>query len=155
VENYRQEMKPDQVLGEVPKGDWYHLSRLSLANQKVDVLNFAGKDDMSGEQNALGKLGVAQVERQVFPLVYVDDEDTLDSRTGMLSRREVRPLPAADPEFDVIAFFCSGRFNWRRRMPAERSVRMSLIVCLPRGPLRDARRPGWYGWRGSPRSRRH
>lgn len=49
VETYLQEMQPDQTLGEVPKNDWYHLSRLSLANQRVDVLNFAGKDDLSSE----------------------------------------------------------------------------------------------------------
>jgi hypothetical protein len=47
VETYLQEMQPDQTLGEVPKNDWYHLSRLSLANQKVDVTNFAGKNDLS------------------------------------------------------------------------------------------------------------
>src|SRR5664280_626691 len=49
VETYLQEMVPDPVMGEVPKNDWYHLSRLSLANKTVDVLNFAGKDDMSAE----------------------------------------------------------------------------------------------------------
>lgn len=52
VETYLQEMQPDQVMGEVPKNDWYHLSRLSLANQKVDVLSFAGKNDLSSEQAA-------------------------------------------------------------------------------------------------------
>jgi hypothetical protein len=50
VETYLQEMQPDQTLGEIPKNDWYHLSRLSLANQKVDVLDFAGKNDLSSEQ---------------------------------------------------------------------------------------------------------
>jgi hypothetical protein len=50
VETYLQEMQPDQVLGEVPKNDWYHLSRLSLADQKIDVLNFAGKDDLSSQE---------------------------------------------------------------------------------------------------------
>jgi len=47
VETYLQEMQPDQTLGEVPRNDWYHLSRLSLANQKVGVTNFAGKNDLS------------------------------------------------------------------------------------------------------------
>jgi hypothetical protein len=51
VETYLQEMVPDPVMGEVPKNDWYHLSRLSLANKTVDVLNFAGKDDMSSEDS--------------------------------------------------------------------------------------------------------
>ncbi len=50
VETYLQEMQPDATLGEVPKNDWYHLSRLSLANQKVDVLNFAGKNDLSSDE---------------------------------------------------------------------------------------------------------
>ncbi len=50
VETYLQEMQPDQTLGEIPKNDWYHLSRLSLANQKIDVLNFAGKNDLSSEE---------------------------------------------------------------------------------------------------------
>ena len=50
VETYLQEMQPDPTLGEVPKNDWYHLSRLSLANQKIDVLNFAGKNDQSPEE---------------------------------------------------------------------------------------------------------
>ena len=49
VETYLQEMAPDPVMGEVPKNDWYHLSRLSLSNKTVDVLNFAGKNDMSSE----------------------------------------------------------------------------------------------------------
>ena len=49
VETYLQEMQPDQTLGEVPKNDWYHLSRLSLANRQIDVTNFAGKNDMSSE----------------------------------------------------------------------------------------------------------
>src|SRR5262249_27037805 len=30
----------------------------------------------------------------------------------------------------VIAFFFSGRLNWTRRMPLERSVMMSLMVCF-------------------------
>jgi hypothetical protein len=50
VETYLQEMKPDPVMGETPKTDWYHLSRLSLANQKIDVLNFAGKHDLSSDE---------------------------------------------------------------------------------------------------------
>src|ERR1700749_1148423 len=50
VETYLQEMQPDATLGGVPKNDWYHLSRLSLANQKVDVLNFAGKNDLSSDE---------------------------------------------------------------------------------------------------------
>lgn len=50
VETYLQEMQPDQVLGEIPKNDWYHLSRLSLADKKVDVLNFAGKNDLSSPE---------------------------------------------------------------------------------------------------------
>jgi hypothetical protein len=50
VETYLQELQPDQTLGEVPKNDWYHLSRLSLANQKIDVMNFAGKNDLSSEE---------------------------------------------------------------------------------------------------------
>ena len=77
VETYLQEMVPDPVMGEVPRNDWYHLSRLSLANKTVDVLNFAGKDDLSsdndnsehrgfisrtasatGRKLSLGKLGV-------------------------------------------------------------------------------------------------
>jgi hypothetical protein len=49
VETYLQEMQPDQTFGEIPKNDWYHLSRLSLANKSVDVLNFAGKNDMSSD----------------------------------------------------------------------------------------------------------
>ncbi len=52
VETYLQEMQPDPTMGEVPKNDWYHLSRLSLANQKVDVLNFAGKNDLSSSDDA-------------------------------------------------------------------------------------------------------
>src|SRR6202043_72047 len=55
--------------------------------------------------------------------------------------------------FDVIAFFFSGRFNWIRKMLPERSVRMSLIVCLPWLLLLDACLLGQYGWRGSPRFR--
>src|SRR5581483_10801071 len=50
VETYLQELRPDQTLGEVPKNDWYHLSRLSLSNQRIDVLNFAGKDDLSSDE---------------------------------------------------------------------------------------------------------
>ena len=49
VETYLQEMQPDQTLGEVPKNDWYHLSRLSLADQKIGVMNFAGKNDLASE----------------------------------------------------------------------------------------------------------
>jgi hypothetical protein len=49
VETYLQEMQPDQTFGEVPKNDWYHLSRLSLTNKTVDVLNFAGKNDLSSD----------------------------------------------------------------------------------------------------------
>lgn len=48
VETYLQEMQPDPTLGEVPKNDWYHLSRLSLSN-KLEVTNFAGKNDISSE----------------------------------------------------------------------------------------------------------
>ena len=51
VETYLQEMQPDQTLGEVPKNDWYHLSRLSLANEKIDVMNFAGKNDLSSDES--------------------------------------------------------------------------------------------------------
>lgn len=56
VETYLQEMQPDAQLGEVPKNDWYHLSRLSLANQTVDVTSFAyGKDkDRSAEAQEKG-----------------------------------------------------------------------------------------------------
>lgn len=50
VETYLQEMQPDQTLGEIPKNDWYHLSRLSLAGQKVDVTSFAGKNDLSSQE---------------------------------------------------------------------------------------------------------
>jgi hypothetical protein len=49
VETYLQEMTPDPVMGEVPKNDWYHLSRLSLSNKTVDVLDFAGKNDVNSE----------------------------------------------------------------------------------------------------------
>ena len=51
VETYLQEMQPDQTMGEVPKNDWYHLSRLSLAGQAVEALSFAGKNDLSSEKN--------------------------------------------------------------------------------------------------------
>ena len=54
VETYLQEMQPDATMGEVPKNDWYHLSRLSLADQKVDVLNFAGKNDLSSDAKKSG-----------------------------------------------------------------------------------------------------
>ena len=54
VETYLQEMQPDQVMGEVPKTDWYHLSRLSLANSKIDVTNFAGKHDLSSDEKPNG-----------------------------------------------------------------------------------------------------
>ncbi len=45
IETYLQEMEPNAEFGEVPKNDWYHLSRLSLADQKIDVSSFAyGKE---------------------------------------------------------------------------------------------------------------
>jgi len=66
VETYLQEMQPDQALGEVPRNDWYHLSRLSLANQKIDVLNFAGKNDLStsdaDKKNVMSRTGNAALK---------------------------------------------------------------------------------------------
>ncbi|ABF42216.1 peptidase M48, Ste24p [Candidatus Koribacter versatilis Ellin345] len=56
VETYLQEMQPDQALGEVPKNDWYHLSRLSLANQKIDVTTFSGKNDLSAQEANKGNM---------------------------------------------------------------------------------------------------